>query len=283
VSELRTTPEPRRTLTVVIPCYNERATVLQVVERVKKLPIDKFVVVVDNCSTDGTRELLRSLCCNERALLPGEPTVSGAPSIVEPRRMDGDGFFLVLQPRNIGKGKSFRTALGLANSEYVICQDADLEYNPQDIVRLVDHAKRFGSSAVFGSRLRDAARAPRGAFHVGRIALTKIFRVLYKSDITDVATCYKLMRTDVARCLQLESSGFDLDFEIPAKLMNRKIDIDELSIGYSPRRHNQGKKIRWRHGFLAVWTLLKFRVGHRDPRAPESRFSSEEQERTPPA
>jgi len=263
VSDSRASREPRKTLTIVVPCYNERATILQVVARVRKLPIDKLVVVVDNCSTDGTRELLQSVCCKEEALLPSEPLTPGAESIAAQRRMDGDGFVLVLQSRNTGKGTSFRTALGLANSDYVICQDADLEYNPEDIARLVDHAKRFGSAAVFGSRLRETGRWKTDAFHIGRIALTKLFRVLYNSKITDVATCYKLMKTDVARGLHLESSGFDLDFEIPAKLMRGKVNIAELPIGYSPRSRSQGKKIGWRHGFLAVWTLLKFRVGHR--------------------
>jgi len=251
--------EVHRKLTVIIPCYNERATILDVIERVKRLAADKFIIVIENCSTDGSRELLRSVCGDERPFHRSSQHTVDCPPVAGQRWMDGDGFGVLLQPRNLQKGTSVKTGIALANSDYVICQDADLEYDPNDIMRLLDHAERTGLDAVFGSRLLNRRRLPLSAFEFGRVALSKIFRVLYRSHITDVATCYKLMRTNVARSLQMEASGFDLDFEIPAKLMKRRHKISEIPISYAPRSRTRGKKVRWWHGFSAVWTLIRLR------------------------
>jgi dolichol-phosphate mannosyltransferase len=249
----------RRKLTIVIPCFNERETVLELLERVKRVDVDKAVIVIDNASTDGTRELLRSVCTNERAL--GGSDFERAPGLVAGQRMlDGDGFTVVLQPTNLEKGTSVKTGLALANSEYVVCQDADLEYDPADILRLLEHAERTGADAVFGSRLQEPAGLKLDFFQIGRVALTKLFRGLYASRLTDVATCYKLMRTDVARSLDMQATGFDLDFEIPAKLARWKLAVEELPIRYTPRDSTRGKKIRWRDGFSAAWTLVKLRL-----------------------
>jgi glycosyltransferase involved in cell wall biosynthesis len=248
----------RRKLTIVIPCFNERDTVLEVIERVKGVDVDKRIVVVDNASTDGTRELLRSVCTGERAA--SAPDFEDAPGLLAGQRiLDGDGFTVLLQPTNLKKGTSVRTGLALANSEYVICQDADLEYDPRDILRLLEHADRTGAAAVFGSRLQRAATFKLDLFHVGRVALTKLFRGLYGCELTDVATCYKLLRTDVARSLDMQSSGFDLDFEIPAKLARWKHSLLELPISYTPRGSDRGKKLRWRDGLSATWILVKLR------------------------
>jgi dolichol-phosphate mannosyltransferase len=248
-----------RKLTVIIPCYNERATILDVIERVKRIATDKFIIVVENCSTDGSRELLRSVCSDERPFKANNQSTRDFPAVVGQRWMDGDGFGVLLQPLNLKKGTSVKTGIALANSDYVICQDADLEYDPSDIIRLLDHAERTGLDAVFGSRLLNRRRVPLSAFEFGRVALTKIFRVLYRCPITDVATCYKLMKTSVARGLQMEAAGFDLDFEIPAKLMTRRHTVSEIPIGYVPRSRAHGKKVRWWHGFSAVWTLVRLR------------------------
>jgi glycosyltransferase involved in cell wall biosynthesis len=247
----------RRKLTIIIPCYNERATIAEIIRRVKELPVDASILVVDNCSTDGTRELLRSSCTDERALVEGrhpEPLIQGQAIL------RGDGYQLVLQPRNFSKGTSVRLGLALANSEYVVCQDADLEYEPRDILRLLESAERTGAVALFGSRLTDRSNLDWNAFQFGRVALTVLFRMLFGTKITDVATCYKLMRTDVVRELGLRSSGFDLDFEIAARLRRRGHAIAELAVEYHPRTTEQGKKIRWRDGLSAAWVLLKTRI-----------------------
>jgi glycosyltransferase involved in cell wall biosynthesis len=246
--------QDQRKLTIIVPCFNERRTILELIARVKRLPIDKTVLVIDDASTDGTRELLRAVCSNERTAPRGRPWSTGQ------RVMDGDGFTVVLQPRNFAKGTCIKLGIALAESEYVVCQDADLEYDPADIVRLLEYADRTGAPAVFGSRLLERRRLPMNAFHVGRVALTKAFRVLYASPITDVATCYKLIRADVARSLELEAAGFDLDFEIAAKLRRHKYAIAELSVSYRPRSRSEGKKIRWRDGLSAIWTLFRVRL-----------------------
>jgi dolichol-phosphate mannosyltransferase len=243
----------RPSLTIIIPCYNERHTVLEVIRRVSELPVEKEIIVVDNCSTDGTRELLIEACAggvdaSRRSTIPGQQILRG------------DGFVLILQPQNFKKGTSVRTGVTLASGTYVVCQDADLEYEPADILRLYEHAKSTSAAAVFGSRLLQKEQRGSGAFAVARVGLTHVFRALYASRITDVATCYKLMRTDVAQSLGMEASGFELDFEIPAKLRRRDIVIDELPITYRPRSHAEGKKIGWRDGVNALWTMAKHRV-----------------------
>jgi glycosyltransferase involved in cell wall biosynthesis len=251
----------RLALTVVIPCFNERHSVLAVLERVKRLPLDKLVIVVDNCSTDGTRELLRSVCS------------SSAPALLDRARLErlspgcevlfGEGVAVVLQPRNRRKGASVRLGLALAQSDYFVCQDADFEYDPDDLVRLLEHARSTGAVAVFGSRLSAEALAlsprviPRDAFQLGRVVLTGLFQLLYRSRITDVATCYKLLKTDVAQSLELRTEGFDLDFEIPARLRLQGHTIVEVPVHFTPRNHAQGKKIRWQDGLGAAAVLLE--------------------------
>ncbi len=279
-------------LSVLMPVYNERATLGEILRRVQAVPLDKEIIVVDNCSTDGTREDLRVM------LARGE---AGEAASDHPLRV-------VLQEQNRGKGASVRRALDLARGEWVVVQDADLEYDPRDIIKMLAAAERAaeraskrlkaksarlhdksrnsgprrsvrrwnvrrrsaGAVAVFGTRLaaqkRDgtqpcqAAQRQRGLFLYGRIGLSVVFRVLYGVPLSDVATCYKLMPRETARALELRGSGFDLDFEIAARLARRGVRILEVPISYQPRSRHEGKKIRAvRDGWRAVWTLLRFR------------------------
>jgi glycosyltransferase involved in cell wall biosynthesis len=239
-------------LSVLMPVYNERATLEEILRRVQAVPVDKEIVVVDNASTDGTREYLQELL------------KSGAAEAA-----DGSGRLrVVLQPENGGKGSSVRRALELARGEYVIVQDADLEYDQQDYLKLLaDIEKRRGRRAVFGTRLwpGSAVRAgqPRTAFYYGRVGLSLLFRLLYATALSDVATCYKLLPRAVAQELKLQSRGFDLDFEIAAKLRRCGVRIIEAPISYRPRTELEGKKIRAvRDGLRAAWALLKFRFMH---------------------
>jgi len=244
-------------LSVLMPVYNERATLREILRRVQNVPIDKEIIIVDNCSTDGTRDDLQAL------LDGGEATTADGATAEDAGRLR-----IVLQPQNRGKGSSVRRALELARGEFVIVQDADLEYDPQDYLKLLALAQRKDCCAVFGTRLgpRSAARRhqPRTAFYYGRIGLSLVFRVLYGSRLTDVATCYKLIRREVAQSLPLQSNGFDLDFEIAARLARRGRRqgqrILEAPISYAPRTELEGKKIRAFHdGWRAAWALLKYR------------------------
>ncbi len=228
-------------LTVIVPVFNERGTILTVLTRVRELPVDKEIVVVDNCSTDGTRELLRGLAEGER--LPGQGAIR-----------------IVLQPRNLGKGTSVRTGFAHARGEWVVIQDADLEYDPSDILRLLAKAEE-GHEVVFGSRVASPGfrEGAGGAFSFGRRLVTLWFNLLFGVRVTDIATCYKFARRELVAAIPWVSSGFDLDFEIPARLARRGARIEEIPISYDPRSFAEGKKITWRDGLAALWTLLKFR------------------------
>ncbi|HID06544.1 MAG TPA: glycosyltransferase family 2 protein [Armatimonadetes bacterium] len=229
-------------LTVIVPVYNERKTVWEILKRVIALPVSKEIIVVDNCSTDGTRELLKAF---EEQWQPDEYT----------HRLE-----IIFQPQNLLKGTSVKTGIRRAHGEYVIVQDADLEYNPDDILQLLEHAQNHNAPVVFGSRLLRRVDKCEGIFAFGRRFLSWLFRALYRAEVTDVATCYKLMRTDVAQALPLQSKGFELDFEIPARLRLRGIPIIEVPISYKPRSVREGKKLRLWDGVKAIYVLLKCRL-----------------------
>lgn len=225
-------------LTVVIPVYNERGTVMTVLEKVKSLPVSKEIIVIDNLSTDGTRELLETV---------SDPEIR-----------------VVLQSKNLGKGTSVKLGFAMAKGEWVIIQDADLEYEPSDILRLLEHAEKAGEVAVFGSRLLTGN--PQGilAFYIGRVVLNLIFRLLFGARTTDVATCYKLVRSDIAKRLRLRCSGFDLDFELASALRRLGYNIAEVPITYRPRTIAEGKKIRPMDGIKAIATMLRVRIQSRE-------------------
>jgi len=234
-------------LSVIIPVYNERATVLEILQRVRDLPVDKEVIIIDNCSTDGTREILQSL-------------------------QYGD-VKVVLQPRNYQKGNSVKRGLALAQGEFCVIQDGDLEYDPKDILLLLQAAEEPDVLAAFGSRILGARQRhdplTRTIYRLGAGVVNKCFQVLFRSDLTDVATCYKLAPTKVMQSLALCCDGFDLDYEIAAKLhmlaRSDNLRIVELPISYAPRTVAQGKKIRARDGLRALLTLGRIRLGRMRP------------------
>jgi glycosyltransferase involved in cell wall biosynthesis len=218
-------------LTVIVPVYNEQRTILTVLQKVQAVGVEKEVIVIDNCSDDGTRELLRAAHL--------------------------DGVRVFFNERNIGKGGSVQRGIALARGEFTIIQDADLEYEPEDYLVLLEAALREQAVAVFGRRqwLGDGLLT----FRVGNRFLSRVFSLLYGQTVHDVATCYKLIRTRVLQRLPLVSSGFDLDFEIAARLALAGYRIREVPIRYRPRSHALGKKIRWRDGIQCLIGLCKWR------------------------
>lgn len=257
-------------LSVLLPVYNECATLREIVRRVQEVPLDKEIIIVDNASTDGTREVLLEMLSRGEAVAAEDDFDSDSQN--DARRVR-----IALQSENGGKGKSVRRALELSRGEWIIVQDADLEYDPRDYLKLLQVAERHEEKtqqfsrynpreiAVFGTRLQRGTRSrreqQRGAFFYGRIGLSMAFRVLYGTPLSDVATCYKLMRRATALSLNLQSSGFDLDFEIAARLRRQGVRILEVPIFYQPRGKGEGKKIRAvQDGARALWTLLRYRV-----------------------
>ncbi|MEO6906806.1 MAG: glycosyltransferase family 2 protein [Abditibacteriaceae bacterium] len=235
-----------------MPVYNECATLEEILQRVQAVPLEKEIIVVDNCSTDGSRELMQVWITSGKA---------GGMGSQAPIR-------IIFQEQNRGKGSSVRRALDESRGEWVIIQDADLEYDPQDFLKLLLVAKDQHCEAVFGTRLLPGSDArqgmPKTSFYFGRLGLAWLFKILFKTALSDVATCYKLMKRSVAQQLELESNGFDLDFEIAAKLskmsQSKNWKLAEVPISYEPRTELEGKKIHaLRDGWRAIRALFKYR------------------------
>ena len=218
-----------------MPVYNERTTIDEIVRRVMAVAVPLQLIVVDDGSTDGTWERLVAL---QREL----------------------GFTLVRQERQRGKGAAVRRGFEAVTGDLLIIQDADLEYAPEEYPRLLEPIVRGHSDVVYGSRLH----GNRGGFLIANYVANRLFtlltNVLYGASLTDMATCYKMMRTDVMRSLALSSDTFDLDFEITAKLLRGRARIAEVPISYKGRSYREGKKIGWRDGITGIWMLLKHRV-----------------------
>lgn len=225
-------------LSIIICAYNERDTILQVIQRVQAVDLgnwEKELVVVDNCSTDGTRELLQD--------------------VKHPNTV------IILQPKNMGKGTSIRTAIEKLTGDYAVIQDADLEYNPNDLPLLLAEADK-GALAVFGSRtLGGQARYEYLHAYLGVKTITSVMNLLFGGHLTDAATATKMVRSDILKALNLVGMGFDLDFELPDKLLRAGIEIVEVPISYQPRTYAQGKKIKTRDGLYAFLIMLRDRLG----------------------
>lgn len=229
-------------LSVIVCAYNEKNTILTVLEKVQAVDLgpgwDQEIIVVDNFSTDGTRELLQQVA--ER----GDPAIK-----------------VILQPRNLGKGSSIRTGYAHARGQYAVIQDADLEYDPADLKRLLDEAESGGAEAVFGSRTLGGRVVYKYVQNYwGNMLVTRAINWLFGGHLTDAATATKLVRTAIVERLDLKGTHFDLDFELPCKLLKRGYRIAEVPVSYRPRTAAEGKKIRPWDGLRALWVVLKCRL-----------------------
>jgi glycosyltransferase involved in cell wall biosynthesis len=220
---------------VVIPCFNERDTVLELIDRVQAAPVDKEVIVVDDFSTDGTRDLLQKR--------------------VEER---GD-IILELRARNGGKGAAVQAGLKRATGDVVIIQDADLEYDPADYPLLLRPIQTGKSRVVYGSRFIGEHRAMYFWHSLGNQFLTLVCNVLFDTTLTDMETCYKVFTIDIARQLKLREPRWGFDPEITASILKMGNRIYEVPISYAGREFNEGKKISWQDGFVVLLTLLRSR------------------------
>lgn len=222
-------------LSILIPVYNEAATVAATIRRVRAaaLPVPREIIVVDDGSTDGTWEILESL-------------------------QESD-LKLVRHPRNLGKGHALRTALEHARGNFVVVQDADLEYDPNDLPALIAPLLAGEADMVYGSRFLGSAQGMKPMFRFGNWGLAWAATLLFGRRVTDEATCYKAMRADLLRDMDLQCTGFEFCPEVTAKGFRRRARYVEVPISYEARGASEGKKITWRHGLQALWTLLKYR------------------------
>jgi len=221
-------------VSVVMPAYNERDTIEEIVRRVLAVPLRIELVVVDDASTDGTRDALRTL---EREL----------------------GFTLVLQPRNGGKGSALRAGFALVTGDIVVIQDADLEYSPEEYPALIELICDGRADVVYGSRFLGRHRVFLFTHYLGNKLLTLMTNVLYNTILSDMETCFKVMRADVLRSFSLRSDGFGIEAELTAKIFKRGYRVYEMPITYEGRGYAEGKKITWRDGVVALWVLVKYR------------------------
>jgi len=221
-------------LSVVMPVYNERDTIEEIVMRVMRVPIRIELIVIDDCSRDGTRDLL-------------------------PVLQQRYGFKLVLQPVNGGKGSALRRGFQEVTGDVVVIQDADLEYSPEEYPDLISLICDGRADVVYGSRFIGRHRVFLFTHYAGNRLLTLITNILYNTMLTDMETCYKMMRGEVLRSMTLQSNGFGIEPEITAKIFKRGFRVYEVPITYDGRGYEEGKKITWRDGLVALWVLIKYR------------------------
>ena len=221
-------------LSVVMPVFNEEDTIEEIIRRVLAVKMRIELIVVDDVSTDGTPAILDRL---QKEL----------------------GFVLLKQPRNSGKGSALRRGFAAVTGDMVIIQDADLEYSPEEYTLMTPLITSGRADVVYGSRFLGTHRVFLLTHYLGNRLITFITNVLYNTMLTDMETCYKLMRVDVLRSMELKSNGFGIEPEITAKVFKRGCKVYEVPISYDGRGYEEGKKITWQDGVVALWVLLKYR------------------------
>ena len=227
-------------LSIIIPAYNEEKTIADVIAKVSEQNYpgwDKEIIVVDDGSTDGTKDKI---------------------SAFAKASADKENLRLISHGRNSGKGAAIKTGLDAATGDAVIVQDADLEYDPADIKLLLDELDQ-GAKIVYGSRNLKPVRRGYSHYVIGSKILDLLVNLFFGTKLTDVYTCYKLFKTDVLRKIGIQSTGFEMEMELTAKALKMGYHIKEVPIHYYPRKFNEGKKIRARDGLKGIWTLIKIK------------------------
>ncbi|MBW2020165.1 MAG: glycosyltransferase family 2 protein [Deltaproteobacteria bacterium] len=222
-------------LSVIIPIYNEKATIKTLLDRIGhvRLPVEREIIIVDDGSTDSTRDLLRAL--------------------------QSPGVIICFHEKNQGKGAAVRTGLHVASGDIILIQDGDLEYDPADYPRLIQPIMDRKTRVVYGSRILGRSKASYFRYYWGGRFLSLLSNLLYGIHITDEPTCYKVFDAILLKGLDLRCKGFEFCPEVTAKVSRLGESITEVPISYTPRSIQEGKKIRWTDGLMAMWTLFRYR------------------------
>jgi len=223
-------------LSILIPVYNEKNTINEIIQKVKSVNISKEIIIIDDGSIDGTKDILKNL--NDLEVK------------------------VIFQDKNQGKGNCIRTGIKYVTGDIVAIQDADLEYDPNDFIELVKPIMNGKTKVVYGTRFPKDKKRPsifKNKFYLANKILTITANVLYNANITDEATCYKIFDAELIKGIDLTCNRFEFCPEVTAKVRKKDYKITELPISYHPRSENEGKKIKYRDGFEALWTLIKFR------------------------
>ena len=222
-------------LSVVMPVFNEEKTIKEIVERVQAVNIDKEIIIIDDGSTDKTRDVLNGL--------------------------KGDNIKILFHDKNSGKGMALKTGFSRASGDIVIIQDADLEYNPEEYPRLIEPIVKGHADVVYGSRL--SGGMPQRVYmfwhKAGNSFLSLLTGILYNTTLTDMETGYKVFKRGVLGNMDIKSRDFTVEAEITAKVFKKRYRVYEVPISYYGRDYSEGKKIRWWHGISAVWALIKYK------------------------
>ena len=224
-------------LSIIIPCYNEIDTIQELIFRVKSSPIHtKEIIIIDNCSTDGTREFLENL--------------------------KDESLIIIFNKRNIGKGGSLAKGFSIASGDITLIQDADLEYNPREYEKLIAPIIDGNADVVYGSRFM--GEAPHRVLYfwhrVGNGFLTLLSNILTDINLTDMETCYKVFKTNIIKSIKFKEKGFGFEPEVTAKIAKLNCRIYEVGISYFGRTYEEGKKVGWKDGLIAIWCIFKYNL-----------------------
>jgi len=222
-------------VSILVPAFNEIATIGQIIERIKavKLPIEREIIIVDDYSTDGTREFLSQLRDEEIRVL--------------------------FHDQNRGKGRAIRTAIEDSSGDIILIQDADLEYDPQEYIQLLEPILHNKASVVYGNRVIPGVKRSYNRYYWGGRSLTAVTNLLYRAGIHDEPVCYKVFKKEVLNAFRLKCERFEFCPEFTAKVCKAGYEIYEVPVSYNPRKFYNGKKITWIDGLQAIWVLLKYK------------------------